>query len=77
MVVKKKPMLYLDITKPNADGVYYLLNQKNKVVGEVSEKEYLKHPDRFMNEDITPIQYTGYREKKKSIKPKTKRCKCK
>jgi len=77
MVVKKKiPVIYLDVTKPNSEGNFYLLNQKNKVVGEVPAKEYLKNPDKFMNDEIMPIQYTGWREKKDN-KSKAKRCKCK
>lgn len=76
MVVKKKSMLYLDITKPNTEGNYYILNHKNKVIGEVPAKDYLKHPDRFMNDEIVPIKYTGLREKKLT-KLKVKRCKCK
>lgn len=80
MVAKKKPMLYLDITKPNSSGNYYLLSEKkNKVVGEVPKIKYEKHPEDYLNEEITPIRYTGWRKKKgiKKIKSKVKRCKCK
>jgi len=79
MVVKKKPMLLLDITKPNSSGNYYLINQKNKIVGEVPKLKYEKHPEDYLNEEITPFTYTGWRKKKgiKKIKSKVKRCKCK
>ena len=80
MTVKKSKQLYLDVTKPNTNDIYYLINMKNKVIGEVTEEEYLKHPDKYMTDEITPIRYTGWR-KKKTNKPKSKRkkkdCGCK
>ncbi len=76
-MVKKKPSLtYLDVTKPNASGNFYLINSKNEIIGEVPQKDYMKKPENYMNDEIMPITYTGYRTKRKA-KPKTKRCKCK
>jgi hypothetical protein len=76
MVVKKKPMMYLDVTKPNADNNYYLIDSKNKIVGEVPVSKYQKNPEKYLSDEITPMTYTGWR-KKQFKKPKTKRCKCK
>jgi|WetSurMetagenome_2_1015567.scaffolds.fasta_scaffold1915747_2 hypothetical protein len=80
MVVKKKPMMYLDVTDPTAE-YHNLINNKNEVVGKVSAKDYLKNPEKYMNDpNVTPFQYTGWR-KKKDTKSKSKRkkkdCGCK
>lgn len=76
MAVKKQSMIYLDVTKPNLEDNYYLVNAKNKMIGEVKAEDYKAHPEDFLTDEITTMRYTGYR-KKKSTKPKTKRCKCK
>jgi hypothetical protein len=79
MTIKKPKQLYLDVTKPNTNDKYYLINMKNKLVGEVNSEDYTNHPGDFLNDEITPIRYTGWR-KKKTNKSKTKRkkgCDCK
>lgn len=75
MVVKKPKQLYLDITEPpNIEGNFYLLDpsKKSKVIGEISKSEYMKHPEKFMTEEIVAIRRTGWRKKKNS-KDKSKR----
>jgi len=84
--MKKQKQLLLDVTAPNKEGNYYLINKKNKLVGEISSPTYLKNSESYLlnttgEEVITPITQTGWR-KKKSKKPKTKRkskkgCGCK
>ena len=79
MTVKKSGLLYLDVTKPNTEDNFYLINAKNRLVGEITSDEYTKHPENYLNDEITSIRYTGLR-KKKSNKSKTKRkkdCGCK
>lgn len=77
MTIRKSKLLYLDITKPNAEDNFYLINAKNKLVGEITSDEYTKHPENYLNDEITSIRYTGLR-KKKLTKSKIKRtCRCK
>lgn len=77
MTIRKSKLLYLDITKPNAEDNFYLINAKNKLVGEITSDEYTKHPENYLNDEITSIRYTGLR-KKKLNKSKIKRtCRCK
>jgi hypothetical protein len=80
MTVKKPKHLFLDVTKPNTNDIYYLINMNNKIVGEITATEYEKHPEKYLTDEITPIRYTGWR-KKKTTKPKSKRkkkdCGCK
>jgi len=75
-MVKNSNMLYLDVTTPDMDGNFPLINKKNEVVGKVSQVNYMKHPEKYLNDKIMAITSTGYRDKKKG-KPKPKRCKCK
>lgn len=75
-MAKKPSMLYLDVTEPDIEGNFTLINNKKEVVGKVAQKDYLKHPEKYLNDKITTFTSTGWREKKKG-KPKTKRCKCK
>jgi hypothetical protein len=82
MVVKKKPMLYLDITKPNTGNNFYIINSKNKLIGEVPAEEYREHSEKYLTDEMTPITYTGYRKKKgdkvkSKRKTKKKDCGCK
>jgi hypothetical protein len=83
---KEPKQLYLDITEPNVEGNYYLMNKykrKNimgELVGEVPVSEYMKHPENYMTNEITAIRRTGWRKKKKTnskIKRTKKDCKCK
>lgn len=81
MIKHKEPKhLYLDVTEPNAEKNYYLLNKykrKNimgEIVGEVPVSEYVKHPENYLTDEITAIRRTGWRKKKKT-KSKTKRAK--
>jgi len=81
MIKHKEPkQLYLDITNPNAEDNFYLLNKykrKNimgEIVGEVPVSEYVKHPENYLTDEITAIRRTGWRKKKKN-KAKTKRAK--
>lgn len=77
MVIKKKPVMYLDVTQPNDEGNYNLINSKNKIVGSIPAAKYLKDSEKYMaDESIIPFQYTGWR-KKKNKKAKSKRCRCK
>lgn len=80
MTVKKPKQLYLDVTTPNTEDKYYLINMKNKLVGEVPSKEFEQNPENYLTDEITTIRYTGWR-KKKTSKSKTKRkkkgCGCK
>jgi len=80
MTIKKIKQLYLDVTKPNVEDKYYLINMKNKLVGEVTAEDYAKNPGDFLNDEITPIRYTGWRKKKTNkskSKRKKKNCGCK
>jgi len=80
MIKHKTKQLYLDITSPNSEDNYYLINKKNNIIGEISAQAFKKHPEHYMTDEITPITYTGLRKRKKN-KIKTKRtkknCKCK
>jgi len=72
----KKKQLYLDVTSPNTEGNYYLLNMKNKIIGEVPASTYRKHPDHYMTDEITPITSTGWRKKKKNESKSNRKNKC-
>jgi hypothetical protein len=89
MIKKAKPLRYLDVTKPNSNNKYYIiparkrkLSDATRVVEEVDAEYYENHPEKFMSDDLIPIQYTGWRKKKKNKKSKPKRrlarkmCKC-
>ena len=69
-------MTYLDITSPDPEGNFPIINEKKEIIGTVSQKAYIKNPGKYMTDEITPFTYTGYRGKKKS-ESKIKRCKCK
>ena len=77
MVVKKPKQLHLDVTEPNLDGMFYIMHPKKKdtVIGEVAKSEFMKHPEKFMTEEIVAVKRTGWRKKKTTKKSKTKRAK--
>ena len=77
MVVKKPKQLHLDVTEPNLDGMFYIMHPKKKdtVIGEVAKSEFMKHPEKFMTEEIVAVQRTGWRKKKTTKKSKAKRTK--
>jgi len=84
MVVKKPKQLHLDVTEPNLDGMFYIMHPKKKdaVIGEIAKAEFMKHPEKFMTEEIVAVQRTGWRKKKNSKnkskrKSKKKDCGCK
>ena len=84
MIVKKPKQLYLDVTEPNLEGNFYIMDprKKDKVIGEVAKTEFMKHPEKFMTEEIVAIKRTGWRKKKggkskSKRKAKKKDCGCK
>jgi hypothetical protein len=77
MVVKKPKQLHLDVTEPNLDGMFYIMHpsKKDTVIGEVAKSEFMKHPEKFMTEEIVAVKRTGWRKKKTTKKSKAKRTK--